>query len=81
MTRFISHHSHLNFFLETPQDTVEGVILMVVWCVCGGGSGGGGGRGGGVVKLMNVNSGFSKISFDSKSFVVIMCLILISKVF
>ena len=47
--------------------------------MCGGGSGGGGG--GGVVKLMNVNSGFSKISFDSKSFVVIMCLILISKVF
>ena len=52
---------------------------MVVWCVCGGGSGGGGG--GGIVKLMNVNSDFSKISFDSKSFVVIMCLILISKVF
>ena len=50
---------------------------MVVWCVCvvvvvmGGGG----------VELMSVNSGLSKISFDSKSFVVIMSLNLISGVF
>ena len=51
-------------------------------CVCGGGSGGGGGGGGGGgVKLMSVNSSLSKNSFDSKSFVVIMSLVLISGVF
>ena len=37
--------------------------------------------GGGGVKLMSVNSDFSKISFDSKWFVVILCLVLISGVF
>ena len=36
---------------------------------------------GGFIKLMSVNSGFSQISFDSKSFVVILCLVLISGVF
>ena len=43
--------------------------------------GGGGGGCGGGVKLLSVNSGFSKISFVSKLFVVIMCLVLIAGVF
>ena len=30
---------------------------------------------------MSVNSGFSKISFESRSFVVILCLVLVSGVF
>ena len=40
------------------------------WVWCGGG-----------VKLLSVNSGFSKSSFVSKLFVVIMCLVLIAGVF
>ena len=65
--------------IETLHNTVDIRILMIVWCVwwwwwwCWD-------RGGGV-KLVNVNSGFSKIHFDNKSVVVIMCLVLILAVF